>query len=264
MSKSTTRRAGKLAAVGSAAIVATVALPGIAQAHVTVQPGTTEGGEFTAVAFRVPNERDDASTTKIQVVLPADQPIGSVQTRPMQGWKITTQKRHLAQPIDFFGTKLDSVVSKITWTATDGGLAPGQYNDFNVSLGPLPKSGSLAFRALQTYSTGEQVNWNEVSTDPSVEPEHPAPTLTLTAPAPEAGTAGNSDTAGNDNAAGGAAQAAAQNTAQADSSSTLTVVLAGGALLVSLVTAAFSWRRRQTPSVEASAPSQRPLDRTGV
>src|SRR4051795_12050672 len=137
--KTAGRRAGQLAA-GSAAIVATIAFPGIAQAHVTVQPGTAEGGSFSAVAFRVPNERDDASTTRIQVLLPTDQPIGSVQTRPMQGWKITTQKRHLAQPIDFFGTKLGSVVSKITWTATDGGLRPGQYNDFNVSLGPLPKS----------------------------------------------------------------------------------------------------------------------------
>ena len=38
----------------------------------------------------------------------------------------------------------------------------------------------------------------------------------------------------------------------------------GAALLVSLVTAAFAWRRRQTPPVQASAESQRPLDRTGV
>lgn len=256
--KTAGRRAGQLAAVGTAAIVATIALPEIAQAHVTVQPGTAEGGSFSAVAFRVPNERDDANTTKIQVVLPTDQPIGSVQTRPMQGWKITTQKRHLAQPIDFFGTKLDSVVSKITWTATDGGLRPGQYNDFNVSLGPLPKSGSLAFRALQTYSSGEQVNWNEVAVDPSVEPEHPAPTLTLTAAAPKADT---SDTAATD---AKAADQKAAPAAQSDSTSTVTVVLAGAALLVSLVTAAFAWRRRRTPAVEAAAPAQRPLDRTGV
>lgn len=258
--KTAGRRAGQLAAVGTAAIVATIALPEIAQAHVTVQPGTAEGGSFSAVAFRVPNERDDANTTKIQVVLPTAQPIGSVQTRPMQGWKITTQKRHLAQPIDFFGTKLDSVVSKITWTATDGGLRPGQYNDFNVSLGPLPKSGSLAFRALQTYSSGEQVNWNEVAVDPSVEPEHPAPTLTLTAAAPKAGT-GTSNTAATD---AKAADQKAAPAAQSDSTSTVTVVLAGAALLVSLVTAAFAWRRRRTPAVEAAAPAQRPLDRTGV
>jgi uncharacterized protein YcnI len=226
---------------------------------VTVQPGTAEGGSFSAVAFRVPNERDDASTTRIQVLLPTDQPIGSVQTRPMQGWKITTQKRHLAQLIDFFGTKLDSVVSKVTWTATDGGLAPGQYNDFNVSLGPLPKKGALAFRALQTYSSGEQANWNEVATDPSVEPEHPAPTLTLTAAAPAG--AGTSDTAGADTSADDQKAAKA---AQNDSTSTPTVVLAGGALLVSMVTAAFAWRRRQTPPGDASADSHRLLDRTGV
>ena len=34
---------------------------------------------------------------------------------------------------------------------------------------------------MQTYSDGKVVNWNEVSADESVEPEHPAPTLALTA-----------------------------------------------------------------------------------
>jgi arsenate reductase len=156
--------------------------------------------------------------------------------------------------------ELDDPAGQITWTATDGGLRPGQYNDFNVSLGPLPKSGSLAFRALQTYSSGEQVNWNEVAVDPSVEPEHPAPTLTLTAAAPKAGT-GTSNTAATD---AKAADQKAAPAAQSDSTSTVTVVLAGAALLVSLVTAAFAWRRRRTPAVEAAAPAQRPLDRTGV
>ena len=56
----------------------------------------------------------------------------------------------------------------------------GQFQDFDLSLGQLPESGKLVFNALQTYSSGEKVNWNEVSADPSVEPEHPAPILTIT------------------------------------------------------------------------------------
>ena len=69
---------------------AILTLPGIAQAHVTVQPSSAEGGGFSVVAFRVPNERDDASTTQLRVTLPQDQPIGSVQTTPVAGWQITT------------------------------------------------------------------------------------------------------------------------------------------------------------------------------
>ena len=54
---------------------------------------------------------------------------------------------------------------------SEAGVKPGQFQDFDLSLGVLPKSGRLQFTALQTYSDGEQVKWNEISTDPSVEPE---------------------------------------------------------------------------------------------
>ena len=66
-----------------AAAAAILAMPGIAQAHVTVQPGTAQGGGFSVVAFRVPNERDDVSTTQVRISLPEDQPIGSVKTTPV-------------------------------------------------------------------------------------------------------------------------------------------------------------------------------------
>ena len=65
------RRAHARVGIGIGATVAAIlALPAVAQAHVTVQPGTAEGGGFSVVAFRVPNERDDASTTQLRVTLP--------------------------------------------------------------------------------------------------------------------------------------------------------------------------------------------------
>ena len=152
-----------LARVGisiGAAVAAMLALPAVASAHITVQPETVEGGGFSVVSFRVPNERDDASTTQLRVTLPEDQPIGSVQTTAVPGWKITTATRQLDKPIEMFGEPLDTVVSEVTWTATDGGIRPGQFQDFNLSLGQLPESGELVFNALQTYSSGEKVNWN--------------------------------------------------------------------------------------------------------
>jgi Domain of unkown function (DUF1775) len=46
----------------------------------------------------------------------------------------------------------------VRWTATGGGIRPGQFQDFNLSLGQLSESSELVFHALQTYSSGETVN----------------------------------------------------------------------------------------------------------
>ena len=247
-----------LARVGigiGATVAAILALPGIAQAHVTVQPGTAEGGDFSVVAFRVPNERDDASTTQVRVTLPKDQPIGYVSTTPVPGWKITTATRQLDRPIEIFGEQMDTVVSEVTWTATTGGIRPGQFEDFDLSLGPLPESGEMVFNAMQTYSSGEKVNWNEVSADPSVEPEHPAPTLTITPAAAEKGS-------GVTNQGGQTGQdEQVTPTAQSEdgSESNLPLILSGTAVGLSLIAVVLAWRqgRRSAPAVETPSTSTR-------
>jgi uncharacterized protein YcnI len=235
-----------------AAVAATLAIPGTAQAHVTVQPGTAQGGGFSVVSFRVPNERDDASTTQVRVSLPEDQPIGSVKTTPISGWKITTATRHPDTPIEMFGEKLDTVVSEVTWTATNGGISPGQFQDFDLSLGQLPESGDLVFNTLQTYSSGEKVNWNEISADPSIEPEHPAPILTITPSGADesSGAIGDGSQASQDELA---------STAQGVGASawTLPLVVSGAALLLSLVSIAMAWRRGWRPGAAAEAGSVR-------
>ena len=238
-----------LARVGvgiGATAAALLALPGIAQAHVTVQPGSAEGGGFSVVSFRVPNERDNASTTQLRVTLPQDQPIGSVQTTPVPGWRISTATRQLDQPIEMFGEQLDTVVSEVTWTATGGGIRPGQFQDFDLSLGQLPKSGKLVFNTLQTYSSGEKVNWNQVSADPSVEPEHPAPVLTITPAAADEGAA-PTDTGSQEE----------QVTSQSDTvlTSTLPLVVSGAALVLSLVAVVLARRRNGRPAPSAEAAS---------
>jgi uncharacterized protein YcnI len=247
------RTLGRVGIGIGATVAAILALPGIAQAHVTVQPGTAEGGGFSVVAFRVPNERDDASTTQLRVTLPQDQPIGSVQTTPVPGWKVTTATRHLDKPIEMFGEQLDTVVSEVTWTATDGGIRPNQFQDFNLSLGQLPESGELVFNALQTYSSGEKVNWNQVAADPSVEPEHPAPILTITQAAAEGSVAAESSESSQEEQVTAAAQS------DNASNSTLALILSGAALLLSLVAAVLALRRGRRPvsaTEAASAPTR--------
>ena len=243
-----------LARVGigiGATVAAILALPGIAQAHVTVQPGTVEGGGFSVVAFRVPNERDDASTTQLRVTLPKDQPIGSVQTTPVPGWKVSTATRHLDKPIEMFGEQLDTVVSEVTWTATAGGIRPGQFQDFNLSLGQLPESGDLVFNTLQTYSSGEKVNWNQVSADPSVEPEHPAPILTITPAAAGEGSAAT------DKGTQTGQDEQVSSAAQSDNvpGSTLALILSGVALVLSVFAVVLAWRRSRRPASAAEPAS---------
>jgi periplasmic copper chaperone A len=58
-------------------------------------------------------------------------------------------------------------------------VKPGQFREFDVSLGPLPKTDRIVFKALQTYSDGDIVRWIDVPQDGQAEPEHPAPVLKL-------------------------------------------------------------------------------------
>jgi periplasmic copper chaperone A len=244
------RRSASTATVGVLAGVASVlGLAVAASAHVEVKPGEVEGGDFAEVAFTVPNEIDTASTTKVVVDLPADQPLASVMTTPIPGWKITTKERKLAKPIDYFGSPLSKVVSQITWTATAGGISPGQFEDFPVSLGVLPTSGELTFKAVQTYSNGTVVKWDEISAG-GAEPEHPAPVLALTASAESGGetTAPPTDTA-TTSVPTTSSPAASDGSGSADSSGDegssdwAPITLSIAALAVALAALGLAWRR---------------------
>lgn len=158
-----------------------------ASAHVTVNPHEATQGSYTRVAFRTPNESDTASTTKIEVTLPEDAPIASVSVMPVPGWEANVERRTVNPPLEVHGAQITEVVAKITWTAgPDAAIKPGQFQEFPVSLGPLPQTERLVFKTLQTYSDGNVVRWiEEPPADGGEEPEHPAPVLRLAAPEAE-------------------------------------------------------------------------------
>lgn len=169
--------------IGAASAIAVIGFAGAASAHVTVNPSEAPQGGYTKIAFRVPDESDTTSTTKLDVFLPTSQPVASVLVQPVTGWtaKLTTTK--LSKPImTDDGDQVTEAISEITWTADSPGTAikPGQFQEFPVSLGPLPRSGSMTFKTLQTYSDGTVVRWIDLSTPGQAEPDHPAPVLKLT------------------------------------------------------------------------------------
>ncbi|MET8230350.1 YcnI family protein [Micromonospora sp. NPDC005298] len=184
------RRTATAAATLAFTAVAVLGFAGAASAHVTVNPKEATQGGYARLAFRVPNESDTASTTKLEVVLPENAPVGSVSTLPVPGWTVAVENRKVDPPIEVHGSQITEAVSKITWTATgDAAVKPGQFQEFGVSMGPLPKVESMVFKTLQTYSDGNVSRWIDEPQPGGAEPEKPAPVLTLTAAAPSASAA---------------------------------------------------------------------------
>ncbi|WP_153536004.1 YcnI family protein [Streptomyces sp. RB17] len=176
-SRLTARRAGAVTALAAATVLLAA---GAASAHVTVHPESyAKGATDGVLTFRVPNEEDTASTTKVQVFLPTDHPVLGVLVHPQDGWtaKVTTTK--LKTPVKTDDGTITEAASEITFTG--GKIGAGQYEDFNVAFGQLPDdTGQLVFKTLQSYSDGKVARWIEEPTGGD-EPENPAPVLKLTA-----------------------------------------------------------------------------------
>ncbi|WP_371661299.1 YcnI family protein [Streptomyces sp. NBC_00280] len=176
-------KVSRIAAAGALAGATVLVLSGPAFAHVSVSAeGTAAKGGYATVNFKVPNERDNASTTKLEVSFPTEHPLASVMPQPVDGWTVKVTRSKLAKPLELHGEKISEAVSKVTWTATGKGVEPGFFQKFPLSVGQLPEdTDELVFKALQTYSNKEVVRWIEVQKDGAEEPDNPAPVLALSA-----------------------------------------------------------------------------------
>jgi uncharacterized protein YcnI len=163
--------------IAIAAVTGLLAVPGSAAAHVAVQPSNAPAGQFVRLDVRVPNELDNASTTKVDVQLPSGFIFASYEAEP--GWKVTVKRRKLDTPVTAEGETFTEEVSQITWTGsgTEGKIGPGQFKDFGLSVQIPDKAGTkLKFPAIQTYSNGKVVRW--IGSESS---EEPAPLVEVTA-----------------------------------------------------------------------------------
>ncbi|MEV7006774.1 YcnI family protein [Streptosporangium sp. NPDC051022] len=236
MSLSSACRRAVTVTAGVTALTLGLALPALA--HVSINPGTAEQGGFTKVAFRVPNERDNASTNKIEVSLSTDHPLPFVSVRPVPGWDVKVVESTLPKPVTTEYGEMTKAVTKITWSG--GKIEPHQFQEFEVSMGMLPKdTDTLVFPTVQSYTGGEVVKWADPPKADGSEAEHPAPTLKLT-PASADGD-GHGAASADPSAAPStpAAQAAPSVTpvaaAQASSSDGTARLLGGAGLLAGIV-----------------------------
>jgi uncharacterized protein YcnI len=138
------------------ALVFLALFPASALAHVTVLPESSRPGQTGDFTFRTPNERDDSSTVRLDVIVPAGVP---VETQPHDGWTATRTSEG------------------VSWTADgDNSIKAGRTEDFKVHLGPLPKQPRIVFKALQYYADGQVVRWIQ---EPIADAERPAAVLDL-------------------------------------------------------------------------------------
>ncbi|HWG23634.1 YcnI family protein [Actinospica sp.] len=199
---------GRRAAVVGALTFAGLAIAATASAHVTVSPTSLPQGSTAELTFKVPNEESSANTVSLQLQIPTDHPIAQVLAKPVPGWTIAVHTVKLAKPLTTDDGTFTTAVNEIDWTG--GSIQPGQYQDFQVSVDPLPSDTTqLAFKAVQTYSNGDVVRWIDLSTSSNPNPDHPAPVLTLTPDSSGSATA---------TATASAAPAAASTSASSSSS----------------------------------------------
>jgi len=214
-----------------ATTIAALALPAAAQAHVTLQPSTAPAGAFMKLDVRVPTERDDAATSKVDVRFPAG--FASARYQAVPGWKVRVVMKKLATPIQTDDGPITEGVDRMTFTRTSksGGIEPGQFQDFPISVQIPGKAGDkLTFKALQTYSNGDIVRWIGAP-----DADSPAPQVTVTAAAAQgaaasagthAGMGAGASSAGHDDGANGLSIAAL-------AVGVLGFLFGGGALLAS-------------------------------
>lgn len=195
-----------------------------AAAHISISPTSAPRGGTAALTFKVPNEKSNASTNKVEITFPPEAAFTTVKVSGDTTWTYTVEKTP-AQ-----GTTPASV-SKITFSAgPNDAIAPDQFREFKISVGPLPTNmDKLYFPSLQTYSDGDVVRWIETTAGHDPTSGSPSPVLTLTGSgASGSGTHGVG--IGEDAAATGGSSGANEKS----STALIAVIGAGLALLLSL------------------------------
>ena len=137
--------------------------PAGAMAHVEMTPSEAAAGKPVDLSFEIPHGCDGAATTSLVVQIPDD--ATDVTARPIKGWKAKTTP----------GT--------LTWT---GGPLPDDETlavPFTATIYGK-KEDSVMFKVIQKCEGGASTAWIQAEAG-GMEPEYPAPAVTLTSTAAE-------------------------------------------------------------------------------
>jgi uncharacterized protein YcnI len=122
-----------------------LALAGSAFAHAELSPPVVVAKKAQFFTLAVPTEKENATTTKIELTLPSGFAIDSFAPTP--DWKREAQTT---------GTGENTVVQKVTWS---GGNVPTEEDAVFQFLASTDASKTYSFKVRQTYSDGTVVDW---------------------------------------------------------------------------------------------------------
>ncbi|WP_328611546.1 YcnI family protein [Amycolatopsis sp. NBC_00345] len=236
-----------------AVLTAVLGLPALAipaAARVSIVPDKAAGGGTQTFAFRLANERSGTTSTRLEVTFPQDPPIAFVEVAPARGWTATVRPRPLNPPVTVGDKTISQVAGSIVLAG--GAVQPHQFEQFLITMGPLPADGRLLFQTTQTFANGEVEHLTEAQVTGSAKAGAPVISLgaaTAEAPAPPAsGVAAPADTE--------SAIAVAGATDQAESGNgglqSLTVLWAALGVAAVIILATWLQARRRTRSSSTS------------
>jgi uncharacterized protein YcnI len=140
------------------AVVAALALASTAFAHAEMSPPLALAKHLQYFTLAVPTEKENATTTTIELTVPQGFAIDSFAASP--GWK-----RELQQS----GSGENAVIQKVTWS---GGSTPSEEDSVFGFLASPNDAKTYTFAVRQTYSDGSVVDWSGPESSDS-----PAPTV---------------------------------------------------------------------------------------
>jgi uncharacterized protein YcnI len=187
-----------------------------ASAHVEAEASSTAVNSYTTVTFSVPHGCDGSPTTKLQFHVPES--VIEVTPTVNPNWTITKATEPYTAPSSAAGSDEDEAeaaaerVTSVTYTAKTP-LPADERDTFSLSFAlPDGKPGdTVSMPVTQTCEKGS-TEWDQATKAGQAEPEHPAPTITLTAAASGDDEHGTTDSTESD--------AATATTASSPSSST--------------------------------------------
>lgn len=168
-----------VAALGAGTLLA-LGAPLAASAHVGVTSTSTAAGSYTVLGFGIPHGCGESPTTKLTFTIPEG--IDRVTPTVNPGWTIEEVIETLPEPkTDSHGASVVDRVSQVVYTAVTP--LPSDLRDvieLSLQLPADAEGETLAFPVLQECTEGS-TDWSDPVVEGEEEPEHPAPSITVTA-----------------------------------------------------------------------------------
>jgi uncharacterized protein YcnI len=138
-------RAGGRLAVSLATIAVALAGAASASAHAEVSPAVALVKTGQLFTLAVPTEKENATTTKIELTLPSGFRIDSFVTTP--GW---------TRNVKSTGSGEETNIQQVTWS---GGNVPSEEDALFQFLASADSAKKYSFKVRQTYSDGSVIDW---------------------------------------------------------------------------------------------------------